>query len=529
MKKLAILLGLGLIISCSNPTENFGLKLNTDFITYSAMIEFVDPADPNSFIENIEVTIEGADADDILESGATKNFTVVQGRIQLALNPRRIVTAENTVSYRIVAKAPGYLPINAEAYFAPGENQQVLTLNMINVANPPSGVANTIATESITGGITTAPIQVGVNVSGTKKTGASLDIPIGTEMRDANGTLISGGSLEVSLTHFDAEGGDASTRSFPGGFTPNNVIGRNGQQEDIYFNTAGFASINMNVGGTPVKQFSQPISVTMEVDPTTMNMYTGTTILVGDTIPIWSYDVATGAWAYEKTGTVVNNGTKLEMVFTTTHLSWYNLDFKGPRCSSWNANGNVTLNMPGFDQTNAEYLYCDLVFTSNNQSVSQFSSKLQRLYNGQVFNFYNAPSADCKFIVRDGSSWYNKGNIIAESNSFNPCSGSANITINRTPPPVINLNLEGTCASNANLVLKPSFYVYYREKDSGAWWSYLTYVSKGSASTSKLELNKTYEFRVWYNGQIINIEATPDKLNYDVKVPLDASTCNNLI
>ncbi len=529
MKKIAILLGLGFLISCSDPTENFGLKLNTDFIAYSAMIEFVDPADPNKFIENVEVTIEGPDAAHILESGATKNFTVTQGRIQLALNPRRIVTAENPVSYRIVAKAPGYLPINAEAYFGLGENQQVLTLNMIDVANPPAGVANTTTNESITGGITTAPIQIGVNATGVKKTGASVNIPTGTEMRDANGALISGGTLEVSLTHFDAEGGDASTRSFPGGFTPTNVIGRNGQREDIYFNTAGFASIDMNVGGTPVKQFSQPISVNMEIDATTMNMYTGTAIKAGDTIPIWSYDVATATWAYEKTGTVITNGSKLEMVFTTTHLSWYNIDFKGPRCSFWNANGKVTVAMPGFDQTNAENLYCDLVFTSNNQSVSQFSSKLQRLYNGQEFNFYNAPSADCKFIVRDGSSWYNKGNIIAESNSFNPCSGSATITINRTPPPVINITLEGTCTDNSNLTLKPSFYVYYREKNSGAWWSYLTYVRKGEASTSKLELNKTYEFRVWYNGEVINVDATPDKLNYDVKVPLDASTCSSLI
>lgn len=525
-KKLLFLMSLVVLAftQCDPLDENdYSLVYDTSFIKHTAMVRFIDAANPNEPIDNIELTIGGRDADFIVESGGSKKFTIVNGGISLALDPRRKVTEGDPVSFRLKVKADGYLPINENVFFQEGEEQQIIELYMINTENTPSGVGNEISVMGIDNGVSNSPISVNLTPGAGKVVGAELTIPTGTEFRDVNGNKISGNEIEVSLTHFDPNG-DISVNSFPGGFTPDTILNENGEPEDGFFNTAGFASIDMSIGGTEVRQFSQPIQVSMGVDPNTKNLE-GNTVQLGDEIPIWSYEVETGQWKYERTGTVVDDGNGgMKMDFETDHLSWYNIDYYGRRCN-WYQRARVRINMPGFNgYSNGQWMYGELVFASNNQPVSYYASRTYRLYDNAMLNFMNAPNATVKFRVYSGTSRYSKGNLIAESAAFNACSGIGQVNVNVTPPTQITFDVVGKCPNEGGITFRPNFYVYYKEK-SASYYSWLTYLSNGRGSTTKLELNNEYDFMVWYNGELIYFSGTIDKLVYNDIIELSEADC----
>lgn len=528
MKNKVLLIMAGLVLAlaqCTPLDENdYSLIYDTSFIKYTAMVRFVDAADPNKELDNVQLEVGGVDGKYIVDSGGSRKLRVNSGGITLALDPAREVTEGNPASFRLKASLDGYLPINEMIFFQEGEEQQIIELYLIDANNPPAGIANSVTSESINNGVSTSTIQLNVAPGGSKVVGASLSIPSGTEFRDVNGNLIQGGNLEVSMTHFDPNG-ETSVNSFPGGFTPDTVLNENGEPEDGFFNTAGFASINMEVGGTAVREFSQPIDVTMGVDPQTNNL-DGNAVQIGDTIPIWSYEVETGQWQYEKTGTVVDDGAGgMEMVFQTDHLSWYNIDYYGRRCN-WRQRARVSVTMPGFSNySNGKWLFGELVFASNNQPVSYYASRTYRLFDGETLNFMNAPNATLKFRVYDGSSRYNKGNLIAESAPFNACSGVGSVTVNLPPPTIVTIDVTGKCPDDNSVTFKPNFYVFYK-KTSDPWYSYLTYLNKGAGSTTKLELGQEYDFMVWFNGERFFMTGVIDRTLYNDSVELDGDACS---
>lgn len=71
----------------------------------------------------------------------------------------------------------------------------------------------------------------------------------------------------------------------------------------------------------------------------------GTLLVVGDTVPIWSLDTASGLWKQEGSGTVVASAaspTGLALHATISHFSWWNGDF-----SAQQATVDLTVNVSG--------------------------------------------------------------------------------------------------------------------------------------------------------------------------------------
>ena len=92
IKLLLLTLTLSHIISSceKSPEEIFDditVTINPDFIEYSLQIQFIDAADPAKTIEDLSITILGANKDAILESSGEQNFQVIDGRTFLTLKP----------------------------------------------------------------------------------------------------------------------------------------------------------------------------------------------------------------------------------------------------------------------------------------------------------------------------------------------------------------------------------------------------------------------------------------------------------
>ncbi|GLB54114.1 hypothetical protein NBRC110019_31550 [Neptunitalea chrysea] len=499
------------------------VSLNNSFsiIDQTLMIEVVDAADGVTIPDNITVSVSGEDSEYVFESGGTRDYQTIDGKLYLAVNPSYNAVEGDDIEFNVLIEAPGYLSVNAEVYISENEPEQLLTVPMINLSATPSGVANTTATFGLTGNGLAGDQQVTVAPGTDKETGAIVTLPDGLQFYDASGNMISGSSVEVSLTHFDANEEEAGI-TFPGGFMPNKVMNENGVEEEVFFSTAGFASIDMSVAGSDVKSFSNPVSVSMTITDDTYNVVDDVMITAGDVIPIWSYEVATGTWQYEQDATVVEENGELTVNFDITHLSWYNIDYKGARCSYY-VNGGVSVIGDG---NYSKYAYCELVYASTGQLVSYYAAKSYTLYNGQNIKFYNAPYAYCKFRVYSGTSRYSKGTLVAESASFRPCSDAVSITMPSGYFPV-PVTLKGTASCANGSIERPSFHVYYK-LPSSTYYSYLGYVYKGEIATTRLDVGQTYDFVTYYNNKVYYETITIAQLNNVVDFPLDNATCNQL-
>lgn len=498
---------------------------NYSLVNYSLNIQVIDGADAYAEIQNVTVTVEGRDAAKVFESGGTRNFQAVKGNILFVISPSDEPEADADIEFNVKISAPGYLPVNVEAFFREGELGQSITIPMVNLSNPPAGVANTTQNFTLTGNQLATAQSVSVLPSGDKATGATVSIPAGTKFYNTNGTQLTGGALEVSLTHFDAEG-ETSQACFPGGFNPRSVINEEGEEEEVTFLTAGFASIDLTVGGGKVRSFSQPVSVTMTISDTNYNLDTEAPIVAGDHIPVWSYEVETGVWQYEQDAVVQLVNGELTAQFDITHLSWYNLDFKGSRCSSSQSRGSVTINVPGASADTGRYFFCDVVFSSNGQSVSDFSTKTYYIRPGDEIIFYNAPYTQCKFRVYSGSSYYNRGSLLAQTTAFRPCQDKISLQLpaNLFPTPI---SFKGTASCESGTIKKPSFYLYYRPVGA-SYWDYLAYVYKGEFTTTKLTVGQAYEFNTTYNNRYYETTWTVQSANNVVDFTLDAAACQTL-
>ncbi|HOC92579.1 MAG TPA: hypothetical protein PKH33_09445 [bacterium] len=160
-----------------------------------------------------------------------------------------------------------------------------------------------------------------------------------------------GGSIQVTGSLFYGDPTDPKALEvFPGEFlTKDNVpssaarrtAGSGGGGEGVLV-TAGFTQIKLtDSSGDEITSFADgaEVGVVMRVPDGVFNPDTGATVAEGDNVPIFTYDEAAGEWKVEynsngtiKRGTVMRDTDGLYVPFTTDHLSWFNLDWKGLRC-----------------------------------------------------------------------------------------------------------------------------------------------------------------------------------------------------
>lgn len=527
MKKiLLVLVASILVISCSTEAiDNFTIRIKPNIMEHIAMIEIYNANDPSVELTNLNITFEGESIDDLYELSGSKNFKPVDGRIAVGLHPRANPAPGEVVSITAIVTADGYLRRREVIEFGLDGLTQSVIINILEISNPPAGVKfNPTETIGLTSGSLSSTELITVNPGANSSTGMEISLPSGTSFIDRDGNTISGSSLSVDVGHFDSDNAQ-SMDNFPGGFYVDSVqVGNN--TEDGFFVTAGFTTIDMSVDGTEVKEFSQPITVTMDISDNAVNPNTGNTINIGDTIPVWSYDELDGKWSYEVDGVVTDDGAGGKVVqYSTNHLSWYNLDFKGPRCGG--GQSTLTFSIPGWPTNYSEYFTLRAVWPDNpSQPVSRFSTKIKRMYDGASFTLRNVPNQDILILVFGGFDRYGTGTPVGSIGPINLCGQSTYpVSLNFAPPQnqVITFSLDAICPSNPNIVMTPNtFPVYYKETGDGGIYSLLGFVENGTGTTNQIQLGRSYDFRGYYDGASVDTTVVVDKLNYEITLALEA-------
>ena len=244
-----------------------------------------------------------------------------------------VASTGTTASTGSNGKATLKVPVGSEQVLTivkSGFAEQVRVLTLDATATQGSLTTLIVAREPA---MAIAGIEAGGSASG--KHGVKVEFPAGA-LVNAGGQAVSG-SIDMFMTPLDISISDV--RAFPGAFEGTATGTARGSIVSF-----GTSELVPQQGGQKL-QLAAGKTATIELPIYATTLLDGTPIHVGDTIPFWTLDSATGLWVQEGSGTVVArpaSPTGLALRATITHFSWWNVDQFAQR-----ATVNITVNVVG--------------------------------------------------------------------------------------------------------------------------------------------------------------------------------------
>lgn len=501
MKKIFIsLLALGsmLFTQCTKPTDGFTISINANVFDNVVAVKFYDAATPGVAPTNIKLTITGENAQSIYEVSGYKRFNVVDGVISLGLLPAAAPTEGKPALFVINAEADGYLPVRVPVTILQGQATKLVAISMVNLDNPPPGVTVVQKATTLTGNAIGTAEAIATPTGTASNVSTAIELPSGTTFRDASGNQINGATLNTTVVHFNTKEA-ASLNAFPGnGFHSDDITNESGVKVSGIFRTAGFSNIDMKLNNSDVRTFSQPVTLRIGVSSDQTNPKTGAPFAAGDQIPVWSYQIETGKWAFEKQGTITNNAGKLEVAFTTTHLTYYNLAFLDNVCAA--AKASFITNLPA-----AESFLVD-IFPEGETAIPAIAGYIMQVANNGVASFENVPQGNITMKVyrntasNSQTNWKVRDAQPLATYTGALCGSQPSITLNIPALTPILFDIEGKCPSNSsNPYIRPSVDIWYRLQGNGEF-QLLGHVAQGKFQTTNIDYQSRYDFKVIWGG-----------------------------
>lgn len=506
------------------------LTISQDFMTHVAVVNFITDTSPEASgalvesLDNTVVTVTGPDAARVFNIEGTKDFKITGGIVALLLDPTADFSGNKEYNINLVVEPVGYVKRIIPVKFIKDQNENPYEVVMLKKSSLPTGI--TVAT-STTGTISATGLTTAINLTAsnaaTSGVTTAITVPTGIKMKDASGAVLTG-SLNTEVISF-SEAGD-NTAYFPGGLTPENIDMGNGTTASGAFVSAGFASINMTVGGKKVKTFEgAKVAVKMTLSKDNYNPKTDKPYKADDTVDIWSYDDDKGQWKFESTGTVKKDAdNSLFVSFETTHLSSFNLDYFNGSAGICNSTSVK------FDWTsNVATIGCTIKLSYQfGQYVKSINTPISK---GQSIIFRLAPRAATKLDVYDASN----GKLLATKNfAIGELCANPTVTLNLpAPPPTITLKYQAMCPNKTTKVLPPvGTVLYFKESGTTTWRLFyqVNFLNRNNTSltTNLLTVGKTYDFKVFVGNKSSQKTYTISSANYFIDVPLPDRICNSL-
>jgi len=536
MKKIIYILLFAVVtcvgfVQCTKTTKDFTFSINPTPFDHTVTVNFYDAGNPGTPPPNITISISGQSANDVYEISGVKQYSVVDGILSLGLLYKANPTEGSPATFTIKASAPGYLDALIPVSIKADQPIKLFSISMIKKDAPPSGVNVNETNTNLQGDSTAAPVVIPPPpTAGPDDQVVTIDIPAGTSFKDAAGNVITGSTLTSTVVSFNSTD-PASLNAFPGGTASDAIKDQSGATVSGRFRTAGFADITMAVGATEVKTFTKPVTLHMSVNPNQINPAAGANFAAGQTIPVWSYQIATGQWSYEQVATITDDGSGgLEAAFQTSHLTYYNLAVMENICNSSSVVFNTGLSSP-------ESFLID-IFAANDPNIPVVAGFLVQVGNGETVTFDNVPTGNLTVKVYRNTAANSQSNFtIRDGNPVGVysgalCGNTPTISLNIPVLTPITFNIQGQCPnSSTNPIVRPTVDVWYRATGSNAAYQLLGQVQQGYFQTTNLTLNSTYDFKVIWGGNKVFLKTrTVDSTNYQrtIVVPQDqiATFCN---
>ncbi len=511
-------------------TENAKVIINYDLIETIIDIQLVD-AHTGKLIgqegdKTVTISITGPDHEGVVDitgyQPSDMTFQSHHGFVALGLVPDAAYkpTADDPVVFNITARTSGYIKTSQTVTLI-STGRSMLKIDMVSTTNPPQGVD--IAEENNVVQLVNGTVQNSVQVN-TPDGKAQLEIPEGLVMYDAGGTPLSG-SISVSVAHFDNTVEEAMT-AFPGGMITG-VSFQDGSAGDGMFFSAGLLAIEItDDNGRNATTFENgSLLVTAAVGDQTYNPETGSTVADGDEIPVWSYNENTGQWTEEGMATIVGNRSGFEVSTEVSHLSYYNFD--------WFV-GNVCYQAATFIFT-ANVPICDCFTLSGVMRRQVDNSFVQNVYmwvcDGEPVYTAYAPQGIPVFIEWNEYAYSGVQVSAAHQPTFIPdlCTNVPIeidlVTTGATD--VLEIEVEVYCAANPNVIIRPSFSVWYCLSGTYNWQ--LASMTNGEATICDIQIGADYDVGIYYQNNWYQTTVTVDQSSYQlIDFELPADVCSEV-
>lgn len=228
-----------------------------------------------TFLVNGEATNEPR----LLDTGFTRisELTAAAGAFAFGFDSD---TPINSVT--ILVEADGYLTQTINFDIANAAANNSLAFPLIAKVTPGIAVVETQAT-------VTGPVAEEIVIEAAAETGAAtVTIPVGVVLQNAQGEAVTG-DVSLQVVAIDSDASETSSASvadlLPAGL-------QDAGSADVFLPVAAAVINFTDAQGNPIKQFSSPITITMQI-PSSRN------VAEGDTLTLKSYDEITGVWTTE--------------------------------------------------------------------------------------------------------------------------------------------------------------------------------------------------------------------------------------
>ncbi len=496
MKKIATYICALILLSvtgaCENPLKDFDLIISTEVIKHSATLRIVDQN--GNTINGVSVTLESGDTQDIYNMNGFRDFKPTENLVTFGLDPKRTVSASNPVRFMVSIAASGYttqiVPVSITDASAGIE-----TIILRKPTQVPGGVEQ--VTQNIAlgaNGATTEAITVSLPSADGEGGRVALSIPAGTQFRDAAGNIIVGTNLQVVVGSINGRDQNAQSVLPGGSLRSNNVILAGGASAAGTFSPAAITEINMVINGVAIRQFSQPLTVSLPVSDDYISPITGQTIATGSNFDIFSNSSDDGLWRFEQSIAVGGSAASgYEVSFPITHLTFFLAGEFAEACSDEsiiNFSGEWMSNSSTYPVT-VEAVWGGNVIASAQYSVSS---------NNASISIANLPANNVSIVVKNAA-----GAVIAES-TLATCGQITQIVLPSPGDPtnaVATLQLYVRCPDKVDpITLLPTFQLFYRVTGTREF-KFLGTVTNGFLRTTLLRTEGTkYDFKAIWNNRV---------------------------
>ncbi len=492
------------VVSCSveDLTKDVTLYTGNSFLVNPLSIQIADAAKNESAPDQLTVTVEGRDKDKIFTMFGEKKIRAISGIVSLAVKAADAPTTAKPLEFTLVFSAPNFTTVRKSYLLTESADLKTDKVSMLNPAAPPTGVS--AQTTSFTSSATTGTAQDVAFVSpltNGKTEQVNLTLKTGTKPLAADGSILSG-SVQTQLIHFDTRS-EASLSSLTDGFS-GLTLKEGTTTSQVNMVPAGYYSMSMTAGSAKVSKFSEPMDVTMDIDPEYFDVTLNRKIKAGDVLDVISRDDAETAWGGETQATIVTVNRKLKATFKQPHLSTWiigrttrnictvslKVSSDLPTASNSTRDANCSVARESFNY---------LLVNAQNPSIV-YKQGTATLGNGEVLDskVYADSRIETKLIIFDQQ--YNK---IYTSPNQNLCQNQTFDLKTKLPlnnSVVVKVNVSAVCGGAINTVFTPSnVTLFYRDMASpttapNGGWSPLITIVDGKGCAKGLIVGRTYDF-----------------------------------
>jgi hypothetical protein len=525
-----------LLYACKKPTDGIKILLDsTSLFPSPTLLKFTnaDTVSNGELPASFAVAVSGPGAKYVQMASGGTDFKVTGGLLSLALTKDAHASITNPITFTVTASLTGYAPITQNITITKND-LSIYPVKVLEYAHAPVGTTVLSGVQTtLVGGALPAALTLTTSKNAYMNEQATITFPTGTQMQDANGAALTGVQLISNIVQYGT-GTDASMQAFPGGLNAPLAYKSDNSQiaGGVNFVTAGLLQMNLAASGTPVKKFSKPVAVSIELNSNTVNFATlGTTpaaVKVGDKVPVWSMNESTGQWTNEVDATVVLDGNgRLAAQFSITHLSCWNLDWTyGANFGTYGVcNSTLSVTVNPSDPTFKGGPYEITLQTPSGQYLGGLHSAT--ISQGFVATFPSVPNIPLAKIVVSGGIPYAR----VQSSTFSPC-GAGGVTVTMpvgTNNPInVNVDIKGICSGKDIIILPSATFELYQQtggsvaQGTGTFADAGTFQLNNGKGVTTLQVGKQYYFVTIYNGTQYKTDAFSVSKS-DIAIPSTSS------